>query len=146
MSAQLFEISRSAMDVEWKRVELVAQNVANLGTSSADDASVYRPLRLLSAPRAAGSSFSGMLAAHGTAALRGVRALAVEPQATPARLVHEPGHPHADANGMVRYPGVDHVSEMTTMMKAVRAYEANVAMLNAGRSMFIKALEIGNRA
>jgi flagellar basal-body rod protein FlgC len=142
---QLFEISRSAMDVEWKRVELVAQNIANLGTTGPDEAGTYRPLRLLTGPRAMGS-FAGALAQRGAQALQGVQALGVQAQDAPARLVHEPGHPHADSAGMVRYPAVDHVGEMTTMMKAVRVYEANVAMLNAGRSMFIKALEIGNRS
>jgi len=141
----LFEISRSGMDVEWKRVELVAQNIANLGTSAADDAGVYRPLRLLTGSRAA-AGFDTLLASGGAPALRGVEVLGVEAQAAQPRLVHEPGHPHADAAGMVRYPAVDHIGEVTTMMKAVRTYEANVAMLNAGRSMFLKALEIGNRA
>ncbi len=141
----LFEISRSGMEVEWKRVEVVAQNIANLGTSAADDAGVYRPLRLLSGPRA-GAAFDSLLATRGAASLRGVQVLGVEAAPGQPRLVHEPGHPHADAAGMVRYPAVDHVGEVTTMMKAVRTYEANVAMLNAGRSMFLKALEIGNRA
>ncbi len=142
---RLFEISRSGMDVEWRRVEVVAQNIANLGTSAPDDAGVYRPLQLVATPRGA-SGFSAALAQRGASALQGVQVLGVQPQALAPRLVHEPGHPHADAAGMVRYPAVDQVSEVTTMMKAVRTYEANVAMLNAGRSMFIKALEIGNRA
>jgi flagellar basal-body rod protein FlgC len=142
---RLFAISRSGRDVEWRRIEVVAQNIANLDTSASDDPSVYRPLRLVAAPRGA-SSFSAVLAQQGASALQGVQVLGVQPQALAPRLVHEPGHPHADAAGMVRYPAVDQVGEVTTMMKAVRTYEANVAMLNVGRSMFIKAFEIGNRS
>ncbi|TNJ33387.1 hypothetical protein E1B00_13140 [Arenimonas terrae] len=60
-----------------------------------------------------------------------------------ARLSHEPGHPLADADGMVRYPAVDMVDEMTTLMTASRAYEANVRAFNLLRSMLMRALEIG---
>ena len=54
-------------------------------------------------------------------------------------------HPAADANGMVQYANVNLVDEMTTLMTATRAYEANVRALNAARSMAQKALEIGAR-
>ena len=57
--------------------------------------------------------------------------------------MHEPGHPDADAKGFVAYPGVNTLNEMVTMIAATRAYEANVAALNAARVMALKALDIG---
>lgn len=60
-----------------------------------------------------------------------------------AREVHDPGHPLADANGMVRYAQTDMVQEMTTLMTASRGYEANVRSFNLLRSMVLRALEIG---
>jgi flagellar basal-body rod protein FlgC len=63
--------------------------------------------------------------------------------AAPPRRVLEPGHPLADAEGFVRYPGVDAAAEMVALMSATRAYEANVVALNAARAMALKALEIG---
>lgn len=59
------------------------------------------------------------------------------------RTVHDPGHPMADANGMVRYPDTDLVGEMTTLITASRGYEANVRSFNLLRSMTLKALELG---
>lgn len=61
----------------------------------------------------------------------------------PERVVTDPGHPLADAQGQVRYPDVDLVSEMTTLMTASRGYEANVRSFNLLRSMMLRALEIG---
>jgi len=59
------------------------------------------------------------------------------------RLALEPGHPQADANGIVRYPQVDLATEMTTLMSATRAYEASVRAYNLLKGMNGKAMEIG---
>jgi flagellar basal-body rod protein FlgC len=62
---------------------------------------------------------------------------------TATRAVHDPGHPLADAQGMVHYPDTDLVQEMTTLMTASRAYEANVRAFNLLRGMVMKSIEIG---
>jgi flagellar basal-body rod protein FlgC len=59
------------------------------------------------------------------------------------REVYDPTHPDADANGIVRYPDIDVVSEMTNLMAATRAYEANVTVLDALKTMAMRALSIG---
>ena len=64
-------------------------------------------------------------------------------QRADTREVYDPGHPMADASGMVRYPKVDLVQEMTTMMTASRGYEANVRSYNFLRNMMLRAIEIG---
>jgi flagellar basal-body rod protein FlgC len=63
----------------------------------------------------------------------------------PVRTVHDPAHPLADGDGMVAYPAVDLVHEMTTLMTASRGYEANVRSFNLLRSMTLRALEIGSK-
>jgi len=55
---------------------------------------------------------------------------------------HEPGHPSADANGMVRYPNVNSMIEMTDMRDAQRSYEANINVIGATRRMIHRTLEI----
>ena len=55
---------------------------------------------------------------------------------------HEPGHPSADANGMVRYPNVNSMVEMTDMREAQRSYEANINVIGATRRMIQRTLEI----
>lgn len=59
------------------------------------------------------------------------------------RMVYDPSHPDADENGYVMYPNVNTVTEMTNLIDATRAYEANVTVLNSTKSMALKALEIG---
>jgi flagellar basal-body rod protein FlgC len=61
------------------------------------------------------------------------------------RMMHEPGHPHADERGFVAYANVDSLSEMVTIMNATRAYEANISGMSATRAMALKALEIGGQ-
>ncbi len=61
------------------------------------------------------------------------------------KSVHQPGHPMADADGMVRYPDIDMVEEMTSMMAASRGYEANIRSFNLVRGMMLNALTIGSK-
>ena len=61
------------------------------------------------------------------------------------RSVLDPKHPMADAQGMVHYPAVDMVGEMTTLMTASRGYEANVRSFNVLRGMVLRAFEIGGK-
>lgn len=140
---QAMEIARTGLDVEWRRLEVIAQNIANLGATRPPGAPAYRALRLLSGPR---TDFASLVAAPGAQALRGAADYGVEPAQAPPRRVYEPQHPHADADGFVSYPGVDQASEMALMVKTARAYEANVVTLNAARQMYLRALDIGKRA
>lgn len=133
-------ISRTGLDVEWRRMEVIAANLANLNTTRTALGDPYQPLRLLSGPR---MSFNAQMGRAD--ALEGVQVYGVEAAATPPRRVHEPDHPHADADGYVSYPGLDHAGEMTLLVQTARAYEANLVALNAGRQMYAKALEIGRR-
>lgn len=134
------QISRSGLDVEWRRMEVIAANLANLNTTRTALGDAFQPLRLVSGPR---MNFEAHLQQAGS--LEGVQVYGVEPTADAPRRVHEPSHPHADAEGYVTYPGIDHAGEMTLLVKTARAYEANLVALNAGRQMYAKALEIGRR-
>ena len=137
---QAMEISRTGLDVEWRRLEVIAQNLANANSSAAAGAQPYQALRLVSGPRFA-DHLSG-----GAASLGGVQVYGVEPSGDAPRRVHEPGNPNADAQGYVSYPGVDHAAEMTLMVTTSRAYEANVVAMNTARQMYLKALELGRSA
>lgn len=141
--AQVFEISSSGMHVQKTRLEVAAHNLANANTVNQADGSPYQPMRVVSHAmnRAERASFSDIMDGN---QLGGGAAAAVVPDLSAVpRVAHEPGHPHADANGMVRYPGVNHLDQMMTINEALRAYEANVAALQAAKTMASRALEIG---
>jgi flagellar basal-body rod protein FlgC len=137
------EISRSGLDVEWQRLQVIAQNIANLNTSRTATGEPFRPMRLVSGPRA---DFAQLMA--GTAARRpgGVHVMGVEAMAGNVRRVHEPGHPHADVDGFVTYPEIDHAGEMTLMIKTSRSYEANLTAMNIAHQMYSRALELGRQS
>jgi flagellar basal-body rod protein FlgC len=140
---QAMEISRSGLDVEWRRLEVIAQNIANVSTTTTATGQPYRGQRLVSGPRA---DFAKLVSGGDAGALGGVMAYGVEPLQAPPRRVYDPQHPNADAQGFVTYPGIDQASEMTLMLKTSRAYEANIVAMNAARQMYSKALDIGKRA
>jgi flagellar basal-body rod protein FlgC len=75
--------------------------------------------------------------------LYGVRVVGTEVDPNDAgRLVYEPGHPDADANGYVRYPDVDTTQEMVALLDAKRLYEANAAVFQSTKQMLRAALDI----
>lgn len=143
MSVDPVAISRSALDVEWQRMQIVAQNLANENTSRVAAGGAYQPLRLLSGPARAFSALLGRDAIGSEP--RGVKVIGVEVSSNAARRVQDPGHPDADAAGYVEYPGVDHAAEMALLVKTARVYESNLVALSLAQQMNMRALEIGKR-
>lgn len=120
-------VSLTGLDASKMRIEASTLNLANADSSAPDEASCFKPQRILL--REAGER-------QGVATTR-------YSQELPARQDYIPDHPDADATGMVRFPEIDVVSEMVEMMAARRAYEIGLATLNEGRHLFNKTLEIG---
>lgn len=135
------EISAAGLAAEKARVEAATLNLANMSTSAAPGTAGYRPVTAVI--RSVPTRFSQLLNGR-EQPLRVARAELVAQTGVATRMAWEPGHPHADASGMVAYPAVDHTQEMMTVMRALRAYEANLAALQATRMLAAKALEIGS--
>jgi len=137
-------VSASGLSAERLRLDVIANNLANVNTTRTPEGGPYRRQQVVMASREelAGPTRPAMF---GTSpGLSGTRVVAVVPDySNPMRTVHEPGHPDADINGNVTYPNVNVVTEMVDMISATRAYEANVAALNAAKTMAMKSLEIG---
>ncbi|MCS7272436.1 MAG: flagellar basal body rod protein FlgC [Gemmataceae bacterium] len=125
-----FSVSAAGMMAERYRMEVIANNVANMHTTRTTRGGPYRRLdvvfeEVLREPRRVGEAPS----------LGGVRvAELVEDPAEPIR-VHQPGHPHADANGYVAYPNISLPVEMVNLLTAVRAYEANFRVSQVFRQL-----------
>ncbi|SAK75843.1 flagellar basal body rod protein FlgC [Caballeronia pedi] len=153
MSNAIFAIARSGMDVEHQRMEVIAQNLANAGTTRTASGGVYRPMRLVSGPRMPGASetsfdtqMSAMAPSDLSRNFSGVQAFGIETTDAQPRLVYDPAHPHANAQGFVQYPGLDQAGEMALMVQTLRVYEANAIMFNAGHAMYMRALDLGSKA
>lgn len=130
-----FAISAAGMDLERLRYEISAANLANANTVSGSARGGFQPLRVT----ALAAGFDALVRQGLTGP-----AYQIEPVGAEARAVQDPAHPMADAAGKVYYPAVDNAAEMMLMMSASRAYEANVAALNTGRTMALRALDIGS--
>lgn len=72
----------------------------------------------------------------------GVAVVGVAEDQGQGRLVYEPGHPDADANGYVRYPDINTTQETVKLLDAKRMYEANAAVFQTAKSMLRAALDI----
>ena len=144
--------SASGMTAERLRMDVVANNLANVNTTRTPGGGPFRRQQVALAP--AGTSFGETLAHLSSAdsddgadgggdIAGGVQVSGIVPDNSPFKRVYQPGHPDADRQGYVNMPNVDTVTEMVDMMSATRAYEANVSAVGAVKSMAMKALEIG---
>lgn len=141
-------ISASGLTVNRLRMDVVSSNIANANTNRAQlvDGEWLPYRRKTVELSTAGTS---PFAKHLTAAMdnrsagAGVKASAIREDRAPFPVTYDPEHPDADAEGYVRTPNIDPIREMVDLMSATRSYEANVTAMNASKSMFMKALEIG---
>ena len=139
---EALKISMSGMDVEWQRLRVIAENLANANSTRDALGQTYKPRRLLSGPSISFEALlSGSAAANVPAA--GVQVMGIETVQDAERKSFEPDHPHADENGFVTYPKIDHATEMALMIKTSRVYEANLTALTLSRQMYSRALEMG---
>jgi flagellar basal-body rod protein FlgC len=72
----------------------------------------------------------------------GVEVAEIREDSRPPKLVYDPSHPDANANGYVEMPNINIIEEMTDMIAATRAYEANVTAFNAMKSMYMQGLQV----
>lgn len=136
-----FRISASGMTSERLRLDLIANNIANMNTASRPNdpnSPVYRRKTPLFAEQLQQTMAANGIGPKGA----GVRVQAIVEDPAPPRIVNQPDHPLADEQGNVAYPNINVVNEMVDMITASRTYEANVTTLNAAKSMALKALEI----
>ncbi|MEK3734564.1 MULTISPECIES: flagellar basal body rod protein FlgC [Paenibacillus] len=142
-----FAISASALTAQRLRMDVISSNIANAETTRArivnGEAVPYRRKTVVLEPGQA--SFEQMLRAEmsGGQAFQGVKVGKVQEDQSPLKLVYNPNHPDANAEGYVYMPNVDITKEMVDMISASRSYEANVTAINASKAMIMKALEIG---
>jgi flagellar basal-body rod protein FlgC len=132
------------------RLDVIANNIANVNTTRTTEGGPFRRSRVIFRPRVSQPYWrSPFLPSYLKEQVgRGVRVVNVEKDYdAEVRLVYDPTHPDAiqsgPRKGYVEYPNVNVVNEMVDMISASRAYEANVAIMNGSKSMFLKALEIG---
>lgn len=121
-------IAGTGATVYRKWLDAVSDNIANLNTVRPTSQAAYQEQRVIATPMAGGGvQVAGVLAGSSAA----------------GKLVYEPDHPLADANGYVRYPDIDLGSEMTQLIMAQRGYQANLSSADRAREAYQAALQLG---
>jgi flagellar basal-body rod protein FlgC len=143
-----FEISGSGLTAQRLRMDVVANNIANVNTTRTAEGGPYRRQVAVFEPRREDAQFLLPFSAEArrrqsSGSGSGVKVVAVGTDGSAPRKVYDPGHPDADAQGYVAMPNITLVNEMVDMISATRAYEANIAAIDSAKSMAQKALEIG---
>jgi flagellar basal-body rod protein FlgC len=144
-------IAATGMSADRVRLDVIADNMANVNTTRTDEGGPYRRSRVIMRPRVESpywrSPFLPSSMDNGIG--RGVRVVEIQKDTKPNPLRYDPTHPDAiksgPREGYVELPNVDVVTEMVDMISASRSYEANAAVIEGSKSMFQRALSIGGR-
>lgn len=156
------DISSTGLAAQRRRMDSIAENIANVDTTRTPEGGPYRrrisvfteaphtvntvhlkkdPTRRLDlASRGAGhmDSFSTMMK---ESKFSGVQRQEVRDTNSP-EFYYDPSHPDANEFGYVAKPKINIITEMVDMIAATRNYEANVAAIEAAKSMAKRAMEI----
>ena len=137
---EALDASGSALSAERVRMDVTAENLANAqSTRTANGQGPYRRKEVVMQEASAGV---GPNFADSLQAARGVKVAGIVQDPTPSRRVYDPGHPDADKQGYVLMPNVNTVTEMTDLIGASRAYEANVTAMQTTKAMFARTLDL----
>ncbi len=141
---QAFNISASGMTAERFRMDIIAENIANIHTTRTENGEPYRR-KIVTFQARPVTSFSEIYSASKNAAIgNGVKVVSVkEDTKTDFVMTYDPANPDADENGYVSYPNVNTVTEMTNLIDAQRSYEANAAAFEGTKSIAQTGLSIG---
>lgn len=135
------KISGSALKAERSRINIASMNIANANTTRTIEGGPYKAKSVVFQAKRLEGSFQDVFDSV-TDKLRKVEVSEIVEDKTPFKEVYDPSHPDADENGVVKMPNVNTVEQMVDLMSARRDYDANVAALDAIKSMALRALEI----
>ncbi|NNL66547.1 MAG: flagellar basal body rod protein FlgC [Myxococcales bacterium] len=137
---QITDIAISGLRAQRARMATSASNIANADTTRTAEGGPYqRRDPVFQSARLEDAGFQGKL----DRALRQVDVpkIVADPGEPIERYL--PGHPDADEAGMVAFPRVNVIEEMTRVMNASRSYEANLAVMRKVRAMGDATMRIG---
>ncbi|MBP3045205.1 flagellar basal body rod protein FlgC [Arthrobacter jiangjiafuii] len=128
MTFDAIGIAATGLTTHRKWLDAVSDNLANANNASSTDGAAFQA-RYVVAQEGQGVS--------------GVYVSGVEFGDAEGRMVYQPDHPVADADGYVRYPDIDLSEQMGNLILAQRGYEANAAVVDRAKATYEAALQIG---
>jgi len=132
----------SALTAERIRMDVISQNIANANTTRTASGQPYQRQQV---------TFESVLGQQNQSDSASgsqphmVKVARIQSDSRPPRMIYSPGHPGANAQGMVAMPNINIYEEMADLIASSRSYEANLAVVHTGRSMTMQTLAIGKR-
>lgn len=138
-----FNISATGLTVQRERLEVSSENLANASSTRTPEGGPYQRKYVVisSTPVSFDASLEKNLK---PAVVQGARVDGVVKSNDPPKLVFDPQHPDANEKGYVQTPDINVTQELIDILSASKAYEANVTVLNAAKSMVLRTLELGS--
>jgi flagellar basal-body rod protein FlgC len=128
MTFDAIGIAGSALTVNRKWLDAVSDNLANMNPAARSNGKAFQARYIEAAEGSDGAGVYVKSTPQGSAT---------------GRLVYQPDHPLADAQGYVRYPDIDLAEQMGALIVAQRGYQANAQVVDRARETYLAALEIG---
>jgi flagellar basal-body rod protein FlgC len=128
-------ISGSALTAQRLRMDVIAGNIANADTTRVNgQRQPYQRQQVVFTPLNQGAGSPG----------DGLQVASIVKDQSAGKQVYDPSNADADpTTGMVAYPNVDTTTEMTDMLSASRAYQANVTVLDSIKQMAQRSIDLG---
>ncbi len=156
-----FDISGYGLSAERFRINIISENIANVDTTRTPEGGPYRRkevifkavpfMDVLNKEMENDDNFfgyenpldeSGMDGDEAKPPIETVVVDKVVRDDSKPILKYDPTNPDANAEGYVAYPNINPVIEMTDLLEATRAYQANVAAFQSQKSIVQSAIGI----
>jgi flagellar basal-body rod protein FlgC len=124
---EMLRIANTSLGMHQTWLDALAHNMSNVNTMRSTDDVAFQAQLVNAQSRADG----------------GVDVASIELGDAEGRLVHQPDHPLADENGMVRAPDIDMGSQMSQLIMAQRGFQASVQVTKNAQDTYASALQIG---
>ena len=138
-----FDISASGLQAQRLRMNIISSNLANIQSTRTAQGGPYRRKEVIFTGVPLQEQTFGRALTLASSPLQAVQVTAIMEDTRDPKRIFDPGHPDADADGVVFLPNINLMEEMVNLMSATRSYEANITVIDAAKSMALKALEIG---
>lgn len=128
-------VAASGMRAQSDRMRIIAENIANANSTAATPG---------------GDPYRRKIATVRSEFDRALNATLVTPGKPIAdqsefRTQYDPGNPNADAKGYVKLPNVNALVEIMDMREAQRSYEADLTVMDAGKTMLARTVDLLRR-
>ena len=156
------DISASGLSAQRTKMNVISENIANAETTRTEDGNPYRRQVTMLKSGVRGQEFETIykntvldikqtqsnhiptkpFSEPNKSDRAGVHVADIAKDMSPFKMVFDPNHPDADEDGYVAMPNVNIVREMTELIAASRAFEANITALRSSEQMIRKSLTI----